>query len=35
VVLEGHKRLTGLLVCPHWLPAELTVLPGLTARHRK
>jgi len=35
VVVEGHKRLTGLLVCPHWLPAELTVLLGLTARHRK
>jgi hypothetical protein len=35
VVLEGHKRLTGLLVCPHWLPAELTVLLGLTARHHK
>jgi hypothetical protein len=35
VVLEGHKRLTGLLVCPHWLPAEVTVLLGLTARHHK
>ena len=35
VVLEGHKRLTGLLVCPHWLPAKRTVLLGLTARHHK
>jgi hypothetical protein len=22
VVIEGHKRLTGLLVCSHWLPAN-------------
>jgi hypothetical protein len=35
VVLEGHKRLTGLLVCPQWLPAELDVLLGITACHRK
>lgn len=35
VVLEGHKRLTGLLVCPQWLPAELDVLLGLTASHHK
>lgn len=35
VVLEGHKRLTGLLVCPQWLPAELNVMLGLTARHHK
>jgi len=34
-VVEGHKRLTGLLVCPAWLPAELEVVLGLTARHRK
>jgi hypothetical protein len=31
VVIEGHKRLTGLLLCPHWLPAELDVLLGMTA----
>ncbi len=35
VVIEGHKRLTGLLLCPQWLPAELGVLLGITARHRK
>ena len=35
VVIEGHKRLTGLLLCPQWLPAELTVLLGITAHHRK
>lgn len=35
VVLEGHKRLTGLLLCPHWLPAELEVLLGITAHHSK
>ena len=35
VVIEGHKRLTGLLVCPQWLPAELDVMLGLTARHHK
>jgi len=35
VVVEGHKRLTGLLLCPRWLPAELEVVLGLTARHRK
>jgi len=35
IVLEGHKRLTGLLVCPQWLPAELTVLLGITACHNK
>ena len=35
VVLEGHKRLTGLLVCPHWPPAELNVLLGITASHNK
>jgi hypothetical protein len=35
VVIEGHKRLTGLLLCPYWLPPELTVLLGITARHRK
>ena len=35
VVLEGHKRLTGLLVCPQWRPAELKVLLVTTARHRK
>jgi hypothetical protein len=35
VVIEGHKRFTGLLVCPAWLPAELEVVLGRTARHRK
>jgi len=35
VVIEGHKRLTGLLLCPRWLPAELNVLLGITARHHK
>lgn len=35
VVIEGHKRLTGLLVCPQWLPAELVVLLGITASHHK
>lgn len=35
IVIEGHKRLTGLLLCPQWLPAELEVLLGLTARHHK
>jgi hypothetical protein len=20
IVIEGHKRLTGLLLCPRWLP---------------
>jgi hypothetical protein len=35
VVIEGHKRLTGLLLCPRWLPAELDVLLGITARHDK
>ena len=35
VVIEGHKRLTGLLLCPQWLPAELEVLLGITARHGK
>ena len=35
IVIQGHKRLTGLLLCPQWLPAELEVLLGITARHRK
>jgi hypothetical protein len=35
VVLEGHKRLAGLLVCPQRLPAEMDVMLGLTARHHK
>jgi hypothetical protein len=35
VVIEGHKRLTGLLLCPQWLPAELEVLLGITASHHK
>ena len=35
IVIEGHKRLTGLLLCPQWLPAELEVLLGLTASHHK
>jgi hypothetical protein len=35
VVIEGHKRLTGLLLCPQWLPAELKVLLGITAHHSK
>ena len=35
VVLEGHKRLTGLLLRPEWLPAELEVLLGTTAHHDK
>jgi hypothetical protein len=35
IVIEGHKRLTGLLLCPQWLPAELSVLLGLTAHHGK
>jgi hypothetical protein len=30
IVLEGHKRLTGLLLCPHWLPAEVKVMLGPT-----
>ena len=34
-VIEGHVRLTGLLACPHWLPAERSVLLGLTAGHHK
>ena len=34
-VIEGHKRLTGLLLCPQWLPAELEVLLGITACHGK
>ena len=35
VVLEGHKRLTGLLVGPQWLPAELDGRLGLTTRHHQ
>ncbi len=35
IVIEGHKRLTGLLLCRQWLPAELNVLLGLTASHHK
>jgi hypothetical protein len=35
VVIEGHKRLTGLLLCPRWLPAELEVLLGITSHHSK
>jgi hypothetical protein len=35
IVIEGHKRLTGLLLCPQWLPAELDVLLGITASHHK
>jgi hypothetical protein len=35
VVIEGHKRLTGLLLCPQWLPPELELLLGMTASHRK
>jgi len=35
IVIEGHKRLTGLLMCPHWLPAELIVMLGITAHHSK
>jgi len=35
VALEGHKRLTGLLPCPQWLPAELGVLLGIAASHHK
>ena len=35
VVIEGHKRLTGLLLCPQWLPAQLDVLNGLTSHHSK
>jgi hypothetical protein len=35
IVIEGHKRITGLLLCPQWLPAELEVLLGSTASHRK
>ena len=35
IVIEGHKRLTGLLLCPQWLPAELEVLLGITACHGK
>jgi hypothetical protein len=27
------KRLTGLLVCPQWLPAELEVVLGITDSH--
>jgi len=34
-VIEGHKRLTGLLLCPQWLPDELEVLLGITAWHDK
>ncbi len=33
--LRDGKRLTGLLLCPRWLPAELGVLLGLTASHHK
>jgi hypothetical protein len=35
IVIEGHKRVTGLLLCPQWLPAELEVMLGITAFHRK
>jgi hypothetical protein len=35
IVIEGHKRITGLLLCPQWLPAELEVVLGITARHSK
>jgi len=35
IVIEGHKRVTGLLLCPQWLPAELEVLLGIAASHRK
>src|SRR5215469_7927838 len=35
IVIEGHKRITGLLLCPQWLPAELEVMLGITASHRK
>jgi hypothetical protein len=35
VVIEGHKRLTGLLLGSQWLPAELEVLLGVTAHHTK
>jgi hypothetical protein len=35
IVVEGHKRVTGLLLCPQWLPAELEVMLGITASHRK
>jgi hypothetical protein len=35
IVIEGHKRVTGLLLCPQWLPAELEVVLGITASHRK
>lgn len=34
-MIEGHKRLTGRLLCPQWLPAELEVLAGITAHHGK
>jgi hypothetical protein len=34
-VIEGHKRLTGLLLCPHRLPPELDVVLGMTASHHK
>src|SRR6266699_3060458 len=35
VVIEGHKRLTGLLLCPQWLPAELEVVLGIVSHHDK
>jgi hypothetical protein len=32
----GHAALSpSELVCPHWLPAELPVMLGITASHRK
>jgi hypothetical protein len=30
VVLEGHARLTALLLCPDRLPPELEVLVGVS-----
>jgi hypothetical protein len=35
IVIEGHKRLTVMLACRELLPAELEVLLGITASHRK
>jgi hypothetical protein len=31
IVIEGHKRPTGLLLDPRWLPAELDVMLGITS----
>jgi hypothetical protein len=35
VVIEGHKRLTGLLLCPQWLPAVAARRGGGRPRHHR